>query len=244
MYSVLIAAGSGLLFGFGGWLLGWWGLFWAFLFAPFVTLAVWIPLARSIGKRLQPMMARLQQQLEQRMIDAARESLQGMLRYGKWMPMLEGQVYAQLGMIEYQTGDRDKAIALLRRTPRRLADAQLVLAVLQYRAGDKTAAFETLKLAGVAAKKHPMLHNAWAWLLHKEGRVDEAIAVLARFTAKVATDEAAKANLLRLQNGNKPTMKPFGLPWYALGLERPPADMGQLQQGRKGFRQPPMRRGG
>jgi tetratricopeptide (TPR) repeat protein len=243
MYSVLLSVAIGLLFGIGGWLLQWWGLGWALVFAIVVTVVAWVVTARRIGKRLQPIMGRLQKQLEQGMVTAAKQSLQEMHEQGKWMPMLRGQVTAQLGMLEYQTGDPQKAMALLRQAPRRLADAQLVLAVMQYRNGDKAAAFSTLQFASLANKKHSMLHNAYAWLLHKEGRADEAIAVLARYTKKVAIDEVAKNNMLRLQNGNKPTMKSFDLPWYALQLERPPADMGQLRQGRKGFRQPPMRRG-
>jgi len=244
MYSVLLSVALGLTFGFGGWALAWWGIGWAIFFTLILTLVAWVLIARRIGKRLQPIMLRVQKQMEQGMVEGAMHGLREVLAYGRWMPMLRGQVLAQMGIIAYHQGDRDEAIRLLRQSSPRLGDGQLVLAVLQYRAGDKDAAFKTLEQAALRNRKHSMLHNGYAWLLHRESRVDDAIAVLARYTKKVATDEAAKNNLLRLQNGNRPTMKSFGLPWYALQLERPPADMGQLRQGRKGFRQPPMRRGG
>jgi hypothetical protein len=89
-----------------------------------------------------------------------------------------------------------------------------------------------------------MLHNVHAWLLAKEERVDEAIAVLSRYTKKDLTDEPSKDNLLRLQNGKKMSMKPFGIVWYTLGFETPPPEMGQMQPVRKGFRTPPKQRGG
>ena len=244
MYSVLLSAAIGLLVGFGGFALDWWHWIWAILFSLVITVVAWILLARSIGKKLQPMMLRVQKQLEARMPDAAMQSLRDMLPHGKWMPLLEGQIYAQLGMIAYQHGRRYEAMEHLKKSSRRLPDGQIVLAVMQYKAGDKATAMQTLQVAGMVSKKHAMLHNVHAWLLAKEERVDEAIAVLSRYTKKDLTDEPSKDNLLRLQNGKKMSMKPFGIVWYTLGFETPPPEMGQMQPVRKGFRTPPKQRGG
>ena len=244
MYSVVICSAIGLLFGFGGCLAGLWPWGWAIFFTLVVFVAAWIVTARLVGKRLQPIMTRIQQQMQAGMVDAGMQGLRELLGKSHWMPMLRGQILAQMGMLAYQTGDHDEARKLLQQSSRRVADGQLVLAVMQYRAGDKALAFQTLQLSAAVNRKHSLLHNVWAWLLHQESRVDEAIAVLARYTKKQAIDETAKDNLLRLQNGQKLNMKSLGLIWYALGFERPPAEMGQLRQGRKGFRTPPMRRGG
>lgn len=244
MHSVFLSVLLGLVVGFGGFLLDWWHWVWAILFAVVVALVAFVLIARRLGKKLQPVLMRVQQQMEARMPEAAMQSLRELLPHGKWMPLLEGQIYAQMGMLAFQMQKRDEAMALLKKSSRRLPDGQLVLAVMQHRGGDKEGAFLTLKLAGMVSKKHPLLHNLHAWLLAKEGRTDEAIAVLAAFTKKNLTDEASKDNLLRLQNGKKMSMKPFGVVWYALGFETPPPEMGQMQPARKGFRTPPKQRGG
>lgn len=244
MYSVLLSAAIGLAFGFGLMAAGAYGLGWAIFFSLVATLVAWIVVVRAIGKRLNPALVRIQQQMEARMPDAAIQSLKDLLQHSKWMPLLAGQIHAQIGMVCYQMGKRDEAMTHLKQSSRRLPDGQIVLAVMQYREGDKATALQTLQVAGLVSKKHTLLHHVHAWLLEKEGRVDDAIKVLSAFTKKVLTDEAAKDNLLRLQNGKKMSMKSFGMVWYMLGFETPPPEMGQMQQVRKGFRTPPKQRGG
>jgi tetratricopeptide (TPR) repeat protein len=243
MYSVAIAVAIGLLFGLGGWLLAWWSLFWVFVFTPIVMVVAWVVLVRLIGKRVMPMNIVVQRQMEAGHVDAAMQSLRDMLRFANWMPLLRGQVMAQLGILNFHLGKHDEAEKLLLQSTRRAPEGQVILAVLHYRAGQKDRAFQTLQLAGVVNRGNSYLHNVRAWLLHKDGRVDEAIAALGSYLKKQAIDEQAKENLLRLQNGKKPTMKSFGMPWYVLGFEQPPPEMGQLRTHRKGFRTPPMRRG-
>ena len=88
-------------------------------------------------------------------------------------------------------------------------------------------------------KKDVLLHNFYAFLLRKEGQVDDAIEQLNDLQKKVPENEATIDNLKRLKNGQKMNMKPFGMTWYSLRLEKPPASMAQMPPGgRKGFRQP------
>jgi len=244
MYSILLSLTIATLFGAGGTVLGWWAWGWGIFFGLIVFMVAWIVIARRISKRLEPALTNLRKLMEAQMFDHAMQSLKDLLPASKWMPMLHGQLTAQMGVLAYQKGDQQQAVKLLEQAPRRAADAQVLLASILYRSGDKAAAFKRLELAALANKKHPLLHNMYAWLLNKEGRIDDAIAALARYTKKNAADEAGKNNLLRLQNKNKMSMKPFGMLWYALQLEQPPREMGQMRQGRKGFRQPKMRKGG
>ena len=137
MYSVLIAVTVGLVFGFGGWLISWWGLGWALFFTvPFAAVA-WVIVVRRVGKRLQPMMTVIQKQMEAGHVEAALQSLRDTLKFSNWMPMLRGQIMAQIGVITYQTGDRKEAEKLLLQSSRRVAEGQLFLATLQHRAGEK-----------------------------------------------------------------------------------------------------------
>lgn len=243
MYSLLLCAAIALLFAATGMLLGFWGWGWAIVFGLVVFVASWILLARFLARRLYPAMAQVQKQAEAGMPQAALQSLRDLLPLSRWVPLLRGQLLAQMGVIAYRLGREDEGIELLGKASPRVADAQLLLASIHYRKGDKQRAFEILKVATLFNKKHSLLHNAYAWLLQREGKDTEALAVLAKFTLKQKADVASNENLLRLQNKKGVAMAGYGMNWYALELERPPASYGQVQPARKGFRTPPKRRG-
>ena len=113
----------------------------------------------------------------------------------------------------------------------------------EHKKGDQKRAFEILQVAAAVNKKHALLHNTYAWMLHKNERGDEAQAVLAKFLKKDPNNAPSKDNLLRLQNRTRMTMQGFDMQWYALGLEHPPQQMGQMRRAPKGFREPPKQRG-
>ncbi len=176
------------------------------------------------------------------MVDGAIQSLRGLLKYGNWLPLLKGSVYAQIGVLTWHTGQQEQAIDALNKAGRRSAEAQLLLACIRYRDGKKDEALGILDKAILFSRKHALLHNVYAWLLNKEGKRDDAIRVLNRLIAKQA-NETSSDNLLRLQNDQKMNMKAFGMEWYMLGFEHPPATMGEMRPIRKGFRTPPKQRG-
>jgi tetratricopeptide (TPR) repeat protein len=119
----------------------------------------------------------------------------------------------------------------------------MVLAALHYKRGDFDAATKVLETAISYNKKQMLLYNVYAYLLVKEGDKAKAIELLLRALKVEKDNESSKDNLLRLQNGKRLNMKRFGMPWYALQLEKPPASMGQQQgMARRGFRQPKRRR--
>lgn len=244
MYSFLLCSAFALAFGFGGFLLGAWGWGWAIFLAVIVFAVAWIVLARRLGHKLQPLLSRVQKQMQDGNLEAAMQSLESLLPMSKWVPMLRGQLLAQMGMLANFAGDQPKAIRLLEGASLRSPDARLMLACIHYKKGDQKRAFEILKVAAAVNKKHALLHNTYAWMLHKNERSDEAQAVLAKFLKKDATNAPSKDNLLRLQNRTRMTMQAFDMQWYALGLEHPPQQMGQMRRAPKGFREPPKRRGG
>jgi tetratricopeptide (TPR) repeat protein len=175
------------------------------------------------------------------MPQAAIATLKSALRLGDWMPLLKGQLYAQLGFLEHQAGNRSGAIGYLTQAGRRAGDAKLLLASFYVHDGKKAEALTLLADSLPFNRKHVLLHNTYAWLLSRDGRRADAIAVLNRLLAK-EKDTASADNLLRLQNDQRMNMAPFGMVWYALGFERPPAHMGTLRTAPKGFREAPKRR--
>lgn len=243
MHSVILSSVLALLLGFSGCFLDWWGWGWAILFTIVAFVVVWILIARRIAANLQPAMSRVQKQIEAGHWDAAMQSLEEMLPLGRWVPMLKGQLLAQMGMLAWHGNKKEKALQLLEGASVRAPDARLLLACILFKNGDAARALSVLQIAGAVNKKHALLHNTWAWMLHKSERTEEAQAVLAAFQKRDAANEPTKDNLLRLQNRTRMTMQPFGMQWYALGLEQPPQTMGQVRRAPKGFREPPKGRG-
>lgn len=243
MYSLLLCSAIGLLFGFGGYFLDWWGWGWAILFLFVLAFVAWILLARRFAARLQPAMGRVQKQMEAGLWEPAMQSLEDLLPMGRWIPMLRGQVLSQMGMLAYHAGDLPRAIELLEGSSMRAADGRLLLACIHWKKDDRDRALQVLQVAAAVNKKHALLHNVYAWMLHKSERADEAQALLAKFLKRDANNGPTKDNLLRLQNRTRMSMQAFDMQWYALGLERPPQAMGQLRRAPKGFREPPKRRG-
>ncbi len=243
MYSVYLCAAFALAVGFSGMLFDSWGWIWSILISLFVFVVAWVLLARRIAAKLQPAMLRVQNQMQAGMLDPAMQSLEAMLPMAKWVPMLRGQLLAQMGMLAYHSGNADRAVELLEGASVRAGDARLMLACILFKKGDKQRAFDILRFAAAVNKKHALLHNTYAWLLHKSERPDEAQAVLAAFAKRDPNNAPTKDNLLRLQNRTRMTMNAFDMQWYALGLEQPPQTMGQMRRAPKGFREPPKRRG-
>ena len=243
MYSILICSGIALAVGLGGYFLAWWGWLGGLLIAMLVFIIAWVVIARRFMKQLQPAMAQVRKQAEAGHVEAAMQTLEGMLPMGKWIPMLTGQISAQLGVLALHSGKEAVAMEHLANSSKRVAEGKLMLAALHYRKEKAEEAIKVLAECAPYQRKHALFHNTFAWILNKEDRVDDALTQLNRFLKKVPDHEISKSNRLRLQNKQKMDMKGFGMEWFALGLERPPASMGELRTGRKGFRQPPKQRG-
>jgi tetratricopeptide (TPR) repeat protein len=115
---------------------------------------------------------------------------------------------------------------------------------LEYRKGRKDKAREALDIAIRANKKQIMPYHVYAWMLAKDGDRDAAINKLVEAEKVEKGNESTQENLSRLRNGKKLNMKRFGMGWFGLQLEKPPAQYraGQGMAGRKGFRQKPQRR--
>jgi tetratricopeptide (TPR) repeat protein len=245
VYSILLSLFLSLLVGIGGiYLFLEYHLFWGILITVVLAIVIWVLIARRIGKRLQPAMEQVQRQMQQQHFQLAYQSLEDMLPICKWIPLLKGQLLAQMGMLSLHMGQKDRGVKLLEGASLKNADARLMLACIRYRDGETDRAIKVLELTAKINKKHPLLHNTLAWMLHKAGRSDQAQAALAVFLKKNASNAPSKENMLRLQNNKRLSMTSFAEQWYALGLEQPPQTMGQVRRAPKGFREPPKRKKG
>ncbi len=244
MYSLLIAGAVALVF-FLLWALvplwGGWGL--GLVLGVIAFVVTWVWFARRLRRQIEPRFLQAQRLAEGGRVEPALEILEGMLPFGKWMPLLTGQLHAQIGIFAHHLGDKDKALRHLKSASKRATESQLLLATIHYKNGRLDDTKRTLDRAIAYNRRSVLLYHSYAWILQQEGDLAGAMAVLNRHLQKEKNDATSQAALLRLQNGNKLNMAQFGMPWYALGFEKPPQSMGQLQQGRKGFRQAPQKPG-
>lgn len=243
MYSFFLCGAVALLLGFSGTFLDWWPWYWAIVFSVVLFVVCWVVVTRRISAQLQPAMSRFQQQAQAGHLDSAMQTLESMLPWGKWVPLLTGQLQAQMGMLAWYDHKKERALQLLEKSSLRAPDARLLLACILHNKGSTARALTVLQTASIVNKKHPLLHNTWAWILHRTERSDEAQKVLADFCKRMPADAPSKDNLLRLQNRTRMNMGAFDMQWYALGLENPPQSMGQMRRAPKGFREPPKGRG-
>jgi tetratricopeptide (TPR) repeat protein len=219
---------------------------WAF--ALFIGIVVsfiaMIISTRKVMKKLEPMFNQAQKQAQARQFKLAIQTLENILPFSKWQLMLKAQVSSQMGVFYFADKKEDKAIEYLKNGSVRSPESQLILASIYFRKGDLDAAKEVMDITIKFNKKNPLLYNTLAFMLQVKKRNDEALAILQKGLKALGGHDATQDNLTRLQNEKKMNMKPFGMNWYSLQLEKPPLSMMQDQfSGRAGFRQPKRKKG-
>jgi tetratricopeptide (TPR) repeat protein len=214
------------------------------LLTVLVSLASFILISRIFAKRIEPRFLAVQKQIQAGQTQLAISQLEEMMSLGRWQVLLQGQIHAQIGLLAYSTGDEDRALEHLEKSSIRAPEARLALAALEHRRGRTKQAHEILDMAIRANKKQLLLYHVDAWMYSKEGNRDAAINKLLECQKVEPSNESTQDNLGRLQNGKKLNMKRFGMSWFGLQLEKPPAQLRAAQgmAARKGFRQKPKRR--
>jgi len=245
VYTALVSSLIGAIAG-GVWTaLGLWkGWAMGIVLFVLVSFLAFFIISRVLARKLEPRFLAAQKQIQAGATQAAVQTLEGLLPMARWQIMLKGQIYAQMGCLQYTLGEDQEARASLGKASRRSSEAQLFLAALQVRGKDVEQAKKTIEEAISFNKKQVILYNVLAWILLRDGDRQQAIEALLRCEKAEKDSDATKDNLNRLQNGKKMNMKRFGMSWYALKLENPPASMRQQPPGapRRGFRQ--KRKGG
>ncbi len=220
---------------------------WAFalIFGLLVGFGSMILLTRRMMKRLEPLFNQAQKQAQSRQFKMAIKTLESILPMGKWQVMLTSQINSQMGVFYYADKNEDLALEYLSKGSVRSPDSQLILASIHFRRGNMDKVGEVMDLTMRFNKKQVLIFNAYAFMLQIKSLNDKAIEVLQKGLKANPGHETTTDNLMRLQNGKKMNMKPFGLNWYSLQLEKPPLSMMQDQfSGRAGFRQAPKRKKG
>jgi tetratricopeptide (TPR) repeat protein len=240
VYSALVSILIGAIAG-GVWTLLdlWKGWAMGIVLLVLVSFLAFFIISRMLAKRLEPLFLGAQKQIQAGATRSAVQTLEGLLPMARWQILLKGQIYAQIGCLQYTLGDEKDARVSLGKASRRSSEAQLFMAALQVRNKEADAAKKTLEEAIGFNKKQVILYNVLAWIQLQNNERQQAIESLLRCEKVDKNSEATTDNLNRLQNGKKMNMKRFGMSWYGLQFEKLPASMRQQQAptARKGFRQ-------
>ena len=209
-----------------------------------VGLTSFILISRALAKRVEPRFMAIQKQVQAGQTQLAIRQLEELMPLSRWQVLLKGQIHAQIGMLAYASGDEKRAAEHLSKSGLRASEARLTYAALEYQRGHKAEAIEILDMAIRASKKQIMPYHVHAWMSVKEGNREAAINKLLDAQKVEPSNEGTEENLQRLRNGKKLNMKRFGMAWFGLQLEKPPAELRAAQgmTARKGFRQKPKRR--
>jgi tetratricopeptide (TPR) repeat protein len=188
-----------------------------------VAVAAFLVLVRRTWKQLEALFDAVQKELQSQRIDKALQLLQGGFRLAPWQFLVASQLHSNIGILLFVKGDTEASLPHLERSFSRNWIARAMLGVARYRARDFAGMTRVLDEAVKANKKEGLLWQVYGWILEKEGRHDDAIALLGRATAANPADEKLKTSLQALQNGKKLKLgKLYAEQWFQFRLEAVP----------------------
>jgi tetratricopeptide (TPR) repeat protein len=191
-----------------------------------VAVGVFLVLVRRTWKQLETLFDSVQKELQAQRVDKALQILQGGFRLAPWQFLVASQIHSNIGILLFVKGDVDASLPHLEKSFTRNWIARAMLGVARYRSRDVAAAMKVFEEAVKVNKKEGLLWQVYAWVLEKEGRHEDSIAVLGRAVAANPTDEKLKSSLQALQNGKKLKLgKLYAEQWFQFRLEAVPQTM-------------------
>jgi len=209
------------------------GHVWSLIFGFAVMMALNYLLSKRIMGQVQGIMESAGKVLQGGKFDLAIKTLEGGLKYGKWMFMVKSQIIAQIGIIQFLQKNFSAALPNLEKSPGKNWVGVGMLGVVHMKKKDMEGMIKAFEKGVKANPKEAIMWNIYAYCLSKEGERDKAIEVLNRAVKKLPGDERTASNLKALQNKAKMKMKSFGEIWYQFHLEIPPMSM-RVQAGGRG----------
>ena len=217
--------------------------------AVIAAVAAAILIMRSVGKRVQPVVEEAQRHLQGGRRELALKSLKQALGFQAWHPLLAGQVHAQVGALEYASGNYDEAIAELEKASPRPWESKAFLACAYFKKHDEEHMKKAFERAVKVGKKESLAWTLYAWCMVARGKKDEAAKILERGLKEIPADQRLQNNLELAQSGKKLKVAPYAERWASFGLDGSTPGVPKGMKGfaqrpgfRPGFRQKPIRR--
>ena len=226
MYNLLIALAAGIAVLVALALGTEFGLAAAIVPGVLVTAIVYFVLARRTWKKLEAVFDAMQREVQAQKLDKAIQTLQGAFVIAPWQFLVAAQLHSNIGILLYLKSELDGALPHLEKSFSKNWIARGMLGAARYRKRDLEGALRVLEGAVKSNKKEGVLWSLYAWILEKEDRHEQAIAVLGRAVSENPSDEKLKSSLQALQNGKKLKLgKPYAEQWFQFMLERPPPEL-------------------
>ncbi len=182
-------------------------------------------LMRRTWKTLEGIFEAMQREVQAQKFEKAIQTLQGGFVLAPWQFLVASQLHSNIGILHYLKQEMDSALPHLEKSFSKNWVARGMLGAARYRKQDVEAALKVLEDGVRANKKQGVLWSLYAWILEKEDRHEQAIAVLARAVQANPSDEKLKTSLQGLQNGKKLKLgKLYAEQWFQFMLERPPPE--------------------
>ncbi len=198
----------------------------AAVFPGVLTTAIaYFVLMRRSWKKLEAVFEAMQREVQAQKFDRAIQTLQGGFALAPWQFLVASQLHSNIGILHYLKSEMDAALPHLEKSFSKNWVARGMLGAARYRKHDLEATNRVLEDAVRSNKKEGVLWSLYAWVLEKEDRHEQAIAVLGRGVAANPSDEKLKTSLQALQNGKKLKLgKLYAEQWFQFMLERPPPE--------------------
>ena len=226
MFNLAISLAAGLLVGILVAVTTRLGAVAAILPGAVVAVGAYLLLVRRTWKQLEALFDQVQKELQSQKVDRALQLMQSGFKLAPWQFLVAAQLHSNIGILHFVKGDQEAALPHLEKSFTRNWVARAMLGVVRYRSRDMAGMARVFDEAVKANKKEGLLWSVYAWILEKEGRHAEAVALLGRAVAANPSDEKLKASLQALQNDKKLKLgKLYAEQWFQFRLENVPPNL-------------------
>jgi tetratricopeptide (TPR) repeat protein len=212
-----------------------------------VLITVLILLLRRTSQRVEPLVKEAEKHVIGGRVELGIKTLEGGLRWGRWHPLVPGQLRSMIGTLYFDTGKLDLAEENLKKAVRWPWNTKALLGVVLFRKRDEPGMIKAFETAVSVGKKEGLAWTLYAHCLLARERKDDAVKVLERALKAIPGDGRLEANLELAKEGKKLKTAPYGDKWSRFRLDGdggapvlPKAARGFAV--RPGFRQKPQRK--
>jgi len=184
-------------------------------------IGVFIYCGKRVQDKLEMIFRRVSEQLKRQQWEPAIETMKEGYKLAPWQFMVKQSIDGQIGSVQYLRNKHAEAEPLLKSANVRHYVAKAMLAILQWKRGERGLAKKTFDSAIRWAKKESLLYAVYAYVLNEMHERDAAIKVINQGLKYCKDDERLLSNRTMLQNKKPMKMKVYGEQWYQFMIERP-----------------------
>lgn len=249
MYNLLLAGAAAVV----SYVIGFFAAGWVAGFIPALLAfgGAWFFLARRTGKQVEAVGQQAMALMQAGNLNGAREVFRAALPLGRWQVLVEPQLHAQLGAIDYLEGcsllmQRQVTTSKARFTEAKAEllqswgrdwRARTMLACVYHRENNTDEAAKVLAAAESSGSGEALFWAVWAYVLNEARRRDEALKVVGRGLVALPKHAGLLSVQEAMTNRKRPDFKVFGEPWYQYFPEHIPQEV-LVEQARAAGRLP------